>query len=459
MCQDTDDKQQQIEQKYSFENDGGHTFVTKTSSHSLDTNPAVVLVETRHRQARRGGGTFTRLRQTSDYRVKTSLSSPTDLLAQQLVRVIESDAGNSPIPRKAWLRLLPSRLPSSPILCDAVLLFSNCWDKSLQNTSISPFDHHAYQKALGSLRPAIESQPSLDTPTAAAILLLQSSEFYFNLDREASQVKHMAGLQAIISIKGLPSPLDELDLHLFCDSVGTIVLNMILDGDDDAFRGPRIVNAMHSALHEDIETQGISSEQYRLCLFTIYWCKLASSLRRVIQASAIDSTLTLMAEAKEVADALVRFEEEKLAPILADRTKIWTVPDDSVPGGFAYQFSDESYCELLLTLVTINIPVCQILLSTCELLALPGYHLSQRLQKLSKRMWMSIPYVQSRSLAQQGSTVVPLILSLEHANSAWSDSLVRTIVEFLGPRSVFLPPEPTDFLLDHAMRLTGRAPT
>ncbi|CAH0027722.1 unnamed protein product [Clonostachys rhizophaga] len=294
---------------------------------------------------------------------------------------------------------------------------------------------------------------------AAAILLLQSSEFYFNLDREASQVKHMAGLRAIISIKGLPSPLDELDLHLFCDSVGTIVLNMILDGDDDAFQGPRIVKAMHTALHKDNETQGMSSEQYRLCLFTMYWCKLASSLRRVFLASAIDSVLTLMAEAKEVADALLRFEEDKLAPILEDKTKIWTVPDDSVLGGFAYQFYDESYCELLLTHVTISILVCQILLSTCELLALPGYHLSQRLRKLSKRMWMSIPYVQGRSLAQRGSTVVPLILSLEHADSTWSDTLVRTIVEFLGPRSVFLPPEPIDFLLDHALRLTGRSHT
>uniref|UniRef100_A0A8H7K9Y8 Uncharacterized protein n=1 Tax=Bionectria ochroleuca TaxID=29856 RepID=A0A8H7K9Y8_BIOOC len=247
---------------------------------------------------------------------------------------------------------------------------------SLQDASISTFDHHAYQKALGSLRPAIESQPSLDMLTATAILLLQSSEFYFNLDRAASQVKHMAGLRAIISIKGLPSPLDELDLHLLCDSVGTIVLNMILDGDDDAFQGPRIAKAMHTALHKAIETQGKGSEQYLLCLFTMYWCKLASSLRRVFLAPAIDSVLTLMAEAKEVADALLRFEEEKLAPILADRTKTWTMPDDSVPGGFSYQFSDVSYCELLLTHVTISIPVSQILLSTCELLALPEYHLS-----------------------------------------------------------------------------------
>jgi hypothetical protein len=190
---------------------------------------------------------------------------------------------------------------------------------------------------------------------------------------------------------------------------------MILDGDADEFQGTRIAKAMHTALHRDIETQGMGSEQYRLCLFTIYWCKLASSLRRVFLASSIDSVLTLMAEAKEVADALLGFEEEKLAPILADRTKIWTVPNDSVLGGFAYQFSDRSYWDLLLEHVTISILVCQILLSTTELLALPGYHLSQRLRKMSKRMWMSIPYIQGRSLAQRGSTVVPLVLSLEHA--------------------------------------------
>ena len=121
--------------------------------------------------------------------------------------------------------------------------------------------------------------------------------------------------------------------------------------------------------------------------------------------------------------------------MLADQSKVWTVPDYTKSGGIAFAFANWDACSLLTTHAMTCIAVNQILFSALHFGGLPAERLRGRLYELSERIWMSLAYVQGESPAARSELIGPLIMTFEYLNVAERDMYAKKMAWLLGRKS------------------------
>lgn len=314
-------------------------------------------------------------------------TSPIDSLAQRLVAAIRCGPGiqRDISIRVPWIHLIPSRLESSQALRDAVQLFLNSWTTArCHPTEGSSLHRISYGIALKSLRTALQHpQEAFTSTTLAATSLLYTSEYNFELKRQANRNNHTSGLQGLIVERGPPRIDDELDVCLSFDAVGALLVPTISSRTQNFFESFEWLKVMTTAHESGVIKDKSLRLQGELCLLTARWPTLARDLRDIHIDQNRESVLDLVAKAGQVAEALASFDQIWILPMLENQDSVWMVPDDSMPRGSSFSFASWDSCSLITTHAMTTIAVNQILYSALLSAHVPAEHLRGRLYELS----------------------------------------------------------------------------
>ncbi|KAI1077952.1 hypothetical protein F5B20DRAFT_248510 [Whalleya microplaca] len=471
-------------------NSSSSSLVSRRQGTGACTNRGAVMVDMKEYSAVLGGGTFRRMRLSRnhpssyaqqkqvDRLTPTPTSTPTpspspspglsatatEQLATKLVRCLEAAAGTGHDPM-IWgpsIGIIPQRLDgTSAVLQHAVELVLAAWMNSQRELPPEEWlDLRMYNRALRSLHGALlDPKRDLVTNTIAAQTLLQKAELTYDFGRGANQENHAAGITAVISRGGPWQGFTELDLHLTFDNYFNMLQEDVRQGRDSVFAHDEWATAFKQAIASSA-IRPVLKATYGLWVEMTVWPTL-SRLTWTLCQNPLDTMTAaeLILRAMPAAEYLQN-EEAAILSSLEAAGDIAEVENLLCPdiAPTCYRFSDFETAKLFTSHAMCGVIVCRALEQADLVL---DHHLlcvPERARELSKRIWMSYPWMRTqRPLAIEFTAA--LAFSYESANAVEREFVTGALEDM----EYFRRPPPVGSWIDATIMAnvkgyTGRTP-